>query len=100
MLAIAAFRLPFFPEELRANFQLGLGYSDENHSDWAYGIADVGLADLRGTLSLSYQLNENTFTTVAVSASTMVDDELRRWFDTIAIDHDNVWGSIAIGWSF
>ncbi len=84
----------------RVDLGVGLGYSEENHSDWTYGVDAAGLADLRGTAALTYIFDEATTVTLGLGASTIIDSEIRDWFDLIDIDSENFWVSLGVGWTF
>lgn len=77
-----------------------LGYSEENHSDWTYGVDEAGLADLRGSAAVSYFFDESTTVYLGVGASTIIDSEIRDWFDIVGIDSDNFWVNLGVSWTF
>jgi hypothetical protein len=85
---------------LSADLGVSLGYSDDGHSDWTYGLSEEGIADLRGTARFLYALSDNTTAWVGLGASTIIDRDLQDWFDLLGIDRDNVWGTVGLGWSF
>jgi hypothetical protein len=87
-------------EKLTAEASVGLGYSDKDHSDWTYGIAESGLADGRGSVTLFYDYDESTTFQLGVAYSTIIDKDLRDWFDIIDIEPDNFWITFGVGWSF
>ncbi len=91
-------------EKWSANVAVSLGWSDEEQSFWNYGVPDgfggSGLADLQGTGRLFYQYDDHTSFQLLLAASTIVDSDIKDWFDLIEIDSDQFWASIGVGWSF
>ncbi len=87
-------------QEFVADARLSLGYSGEDASDWTYGFPESGLADLQASGSVSYLLDENTAISASLNASTILDDDLRDWFDLIDIDADTFWAAIGVSWSY
>lgn len=101
--------------DLRLDLGVSLGYSSENHSRWTYGTAEEGFSDLRGTATLTYPLGEATIIAAGVAASTITDDDIRRWIETRAIvrrrpgaldpfergiDTDTVWYTLGVTHEF
>ncbi len=87
-------------EKLVAEARVSLGWSDEEQSDWTYGLEEAGLADLQGRAGLAYRLDENTTIRLELSGSTIVDEDLRDWFDQIDVDADTVWVSLGASWAY
>lgn len=81
---------------LSARANVGLAYSDRNQSAWNYGLQKGGLADLRGGIELGYAFDERTTLVLAVRGSSILDNQLRGWFDVIGIDPDVAWASLGI----
>lgn len=78
---------------------LWLGWSDSDHSWWLYRTHEAAFADLGGSLGLRCELDDLTTARLAVSGSTIVDTQLRDWFDG-KIDADVLWVTASIGWAF
>ena len=78
-------------EGLRLDTGVSLGYSDGAHSFWAYDVHAWGLADLRGTMRLSFDLDHATTLTLGVAGSTILDNGIQRWFDAFDVDEDQIW---------
>ncbi|MFN0057182.1 MAG: hypothetical protein ACKVX7_01880 [Planctomycetota bacterium] len=87
-------------DPVRALVKLSLGYSDDNHSDWTYGLDESGFSDLRAAGTLFYDYNANTTFSLGLAASTILDDDLRDWFELIDISPDNVWITTGVGFTF
>lgn len=87
-------------DQLSAEFQAALGYSDEDASLWAYGIEESGFADLTATGTLWYQHDVHTALRLVVGAATIVDDELDDWFDVLGIDSTNAWIGLGVTWNY
>ncbi|MGE3164522.1 MAG: hypothetical protein AB7O52_06435 [Planctomycetota bacterium] len=94
-------RRPFeLSDKLSADVAVNLGYSDKKQSDWNYGLDRAGLADLRGELKVFYAWNDTTTFMAGIAGATILDDELRDWFDLLGIESDNLWGFIGVLWTF
>lgn len=87
-------------DSLSFQVDLAVGYSSSRHSFWTYGIREEGFADFTGIGTLSCKLDENTVVSIGVGGASILDEDLRDWFDTINIENDNVWVSFGIGWEF
>lgn len=87
-------------EDWAADFELTLGYSGEDQSVWNYGIAESGLADLRGVGSVYYAWDEFTEVRAQIGLSTILDSGIEDWFEAIDIESDNAWVTLGVGWSF
>lgn len=97
----AGVKRPFeFGDRFALEVGASLGYSDDDQSDWSYGIDTGGLADLQGKAQLFYTFNDNTTFTGGVAGSTIIDSDIERWFDVIGIESDNVWAFLGILWAF
>jgi hypothetical protein len=84
-----------------ASGEVGLAYSDENSSEWQYGIAEAGLADatLRG--SVGYQIDAHTDVSFGLLYSSMVDSDLSDQFEgNFGIDPDVFVASLTLRWSY
>lgn len=79
---------------------VALGYSDEDQSDWNYGVMESGLADLRATGAVSYQFDRHATLRASVNGSSILDDDIQDWFDQIGVDSDNFWASIGVTWAY
>jgi hypothetical protein len=80
-----------------------LGYVSEAQASWLYGLGESGLADLRGTISLTWQYDPRTLVSAGVNGSAMMNSEQDRWFDQIApqgIDDDPIWFTFGVQWTF
>ena len=76
---------------------IGLGYSEDKHSDWTYGTLssdeDDGFADLEGTLRVDYDINETYSVFAGIGAVTLLDTDIRDWIDDRSeIDTESIWG--------
>ncbi len=82
-------------------------------SRWTYGFEKTGFTDLRGTLTLEYQIAKSVTLAGGVAASTILDREIREWIEHRAkvrkrpdgtfergIDTDTVWGTLGVSWKF
>jgi hypothetical protein len=87
-------------EEFVSDASISLGYSGEDQSDWNYGFPESGLADLRGTGRVSYFLDPHTTIHTSLNYSTIVDEELRDWFDLIEIDSETFWLELGVTWAY
>jgi len=87
-------------ERFGADASLALGYSEENHSAWAYGLKESALADLRGTASLFYAVDAHTTIRLLLAVSTMLDSDIEDRFEAFGIESDNFWASLGISWSY
>ena len=87
-------------EKWVADAGVSLGYSDENQSDWNYGIEESGFADARLRGGVSYFMDRHTTLRGSVNFSTIVDSKLRDWFDVIDISTENVWVTLGATWSY
>jgi hypothetical protein len=88
-------------EKFVADASLSLGYSDEDQSDWNYGLPESGLADLRATGRVSYLFDAHTTLHASLNGSTMVDEDLRDWFDDdINVDPDTFWITLGVTWAY
>ena len=77
-----------------------LGWSSASQSEWNYGVAASGLADLQVSAALLYALDKNTMLGSSLSASTIVDPTIRDWFDQIGIEDQNCWIELFVSWSY
>ena len=88
-------------DQLSAELQASLAYSDEDASLWAYGIEDAGFADLTATGTLWYQHDVHTALRLVLGAASIVDSEIDEWFDDVlGIDSDNVWVGLGVTWNY
>lgn len=76
---------------------IGLGYSEDKHSDWNYGTlrtdADDGFADLEGIVRVDYDLNETYSVFAGLGGVTLIDTDIRDWIDDNSeIETENIWG--------
>ncbi len=78
---------------------VGLGWSDADHSQWLYRTHTAAFADLGGSVGVRCELDDITSARLAVSGSTIVDTQLRDWFDG-KIDADVLWVTASVGWAF
>ena len=83
-----------------ADARVSVGYSGEDQSDWNYGLPESGWADLRGTAGVTYAYDTHTEFRSTLNASTMIDEDLRDWFDLIDIDADTVWLTVGVHWLY
>ncbi len=77
-----------------------VGYSDGDHSLWTYGLSESGLADLVGKARVNYRFDDRTTIFTSINGSTILDRDLRDWFDLIGIDDDNLWFELGVDWKF
>lgn len=87
-------------EQFAADASVSLGYSDEDQSDWTYGLKESGWADLQGRAGVSYFMDVNTTIRLELAGSHIVDSNLRDWFDLIGIDPDAFWVSLGVTWGY
>jgi len=87
-------------EKLGFGVDVHLGYSGEDHSLWAYGFEEAGFSDVRGSADVSYAVTEQVAVRGMIAGGTIIDSDLRDWFDVIGIDKTNFWGSLGVTWSF
>ena len=87
-------------EKLTADAKVALSYSDEEASDWTYGLDAAGLADLRVSGALNYFYDDHTTLLTSLNFATIVDDELSDWFDAIGIESDNFWITLGVVWGY
>lgn len=91
-------------EKLTADVDVSLAYTDQHQSFWNYGVPDgfggAGLADLQGTGRLRYAFDAHTTLQLLIAGSTIVDKDIRDWFDVIGIDKNNLWAGLGVEWSF
>ncbi len=87
-------------EDLVADAALSIGWSDDNQSEWSYGVQTDGIADLKLQLGISYFLDRHTTIRSSLNFSTIVDDSLSHWFDQIGVEDDNVWFMLGATWSY
>lgn len=76
-----------------------LGWSDDEHSTWLYGSSQTGFSDCGARIQLAHDLTPMTTLRVGVHASTIVDEDMRAWFDG-KIDPDVVWFTAGLGFAF
>lgn len=84
---------------VRLELRASLGWSDERHSRWLYRTRSSALSDLGGSATIVVDLDDVTRLQLAALGSTIVDDDLRSWFDD-HIDADNLWLTAGIVWSW
>ncbi|MEM7517194.1 MAG: hypothetical protein AAF368_09760 [Planctomycetota bacterium] len=96
----ALFRQFPINEKFVADANLSVGWSDENQSDWTYGLEESGIADVRLRGGLSYFLDRHTTLRSTLNFSTVVDSDLDDWFDLIGVDSDNLWLTLGATWSY
>ena len=84
---------------MRLELRVGLGWSDDEHSVWLYRTPGSAFSDLGADATLVVDLDEITRLRVGVHGSTIVDDDLRSWFDDNS-DADTVWFSAGVGWAW
>ncbi len=81
------------------NLDGSLGYVSEAQAAWMYGLGESGLADLRGTATVEYLVDERTVLSLSLNGSSIVDKTLRRWFvNDLDFDADPIWISIGVVW--
>ncbi|MEM7263213.1 MAG: hypothetical protein AAF488_14580 [Planctomycetota bacterium] len=93
-------RKGFKREKLGAEIGAHLSYSDDDHSDWTYGLSESGFADVRATGKVTYDFDDRTTFYGELGLSTIIDSELRDWFDLIGIEENNVWLELGVNWRF
>ncbi len=85
--------------ELHLELRVWGGWSDADHSLWLYRTATDAFADVGASAGLRWDCDAVTTARLVVSGSTIVDDDLRDWFDT-RVDPEVVWVTASVGWSF
>lgn len=82
--------------------RLGLGWMDGEQVFWHYGLPDGtrGLADATARVEATYRLRPGVDAKAFLAYSTIVDGELRDWFDLIGIEQDHVYGGLGISMQF
>jgi len=84
---------------VRLEVMAGLGWSDRDHSLWLYRTEKSAFSDLGGSIALAFDLDDVTSLSLGVHGSTIVDGDLRDWFDG-RIDADVVWVSAGVSWAW
>ncbi|HEX5050885.1 MAG TPA: hypothetical protein VFZ65_03855 [Planctomycetota bacterium] len=77
-----------------------LGYAGSGQSQWMYGIATSGFADLRGEAVVAWDYDERTTIDFGLHGSLIVDSQIKDWFQLIGVDDDVIWVSVGMTWSF
>lgn len=87
--------------EVRQHLHLDLlvwqGMSDADHSLWLYRTHEDAFADLGAAVTLRWDLDDVTHLRLGVAGSSIVDGDLRDWFET-RTEPDNVWFTLGVGW--
>lgn len=91
-----------FPFAERFGLTVGakLGYSDDDHSEWAYGLDEGGISDARATAEVDFAFDDRTTFFGGIGGSTVVDSDIDDWFDALDIDSDNIWLSGGVRFRF
>lgn len=84
---------------------LTLGFSGEDQSLWNYGVAESGLADLIATVTYDVDVAPRTTFFVQAAGSTILDDDIKDWFDIMGasrdgIDSENAWIVVGVNWNY
>lgn len=87
-------------ENLSLRLDGSIGHAGKRQSSWMYGILESGLADLRGSILLSYAYDKRTLIDLGVHGSKILDSDLDRWFDDLGISASPLWFSLGVGWTF
>jgi hypothetical protein len=87
-------------DKLSLRLDGSLGHAGKRQSSWIYGIEESGLADLRGSVILTYAYDKRTLIELGAHGSKIIDSELDRWFDDLGISANPLWLSLGISWSF
>lgn len=87
-------------EKLSVGLDATAGWTSKNQSKWDYGIDEQGFSDVRGTLEVRYEWDPQFDTFVGVHFSTIIDDDIRDWFDQVGIEQDNLWVTAGLGWHY
>ncbi len=77
-----------------------VGWSSSGQSFWNYGIRDSGWADLQGTASVLWKIDENTILGANFNGSTIIDSAISAWFDQINIPENNAWVGFFVNWTY
>lgn len=88
----------FDDPRLAGEASVSLGLSGADHSEWAYGAASAGFADLRASFDLHYVYDEITTYRFFVAGSTLVDGDLRDGVEALGIEPSNVWAGVGVVW--
>ena len=76
-----------------------IGFSGSDHSYYAYGVRESGLADARATVTATYNQSPQVTLRARLGASTIIDGDIEDQFDAIGIESDNAWLSLGLDWS-
>lgn len=87
-------------EKLVADARVSLGWAGEDQSEWLYGLEESGFADLQARAGLAYLLDAHTTLRLELAGSSIVDEELRDWFDLIDVDSETIWASLGVSWAY
>ena len=88
-------------EETQLTTILSIGWMDQSMAFWNYADPDnQGLADASLRTTLTHKLGPHTTLNGFVAYSTIVDGGLREWFDTIAIDPDQLYAGVGVSWTY
>ena len=104
-------RAPYYRAGLTESFDLGkgfkivldgsIGYATSAQSSWLYGLDVSVLADLRGKAELLWDYDERTRLVAGLHGSAIMDSELDRWFNDVAVfDDDPIWFTLGVNWAF
>jgi hypothetical protein len=88
-----------FSKTVRLELRAALGWSDDRHSAWLYRTPGSAFSDLGASVVLVVDLDEITRLRVGAHGSTIVDDDLRSWFEANS-DADTVWFTAGVGWAW
>lgn len=102
---VGASRLFAVDEKLDVVADVSVGFSGEDHSLWAYGVAESGLADLNVSGTLNYQADEHTLLFFTLAGSSILDSDIADWFDIMnatrdGIDSENFWAIVGVNWNY
>lgn len=90
-----------FSESVTGGIEGHIGWSGEDHSEWAYGVDEEGFSDWRVGGDIAFAVSENMTLRGMIAYGQIYNIEIRDWFDDdIGIDDKNLWGGVGITWSF
>jgi len=89
-------------EKSSVEVELGLGWSDDNQSEWNYAQAppSSGFADLTLEGRYAYRIDDHTRVKAMLGYSTVVDGDYSKWIEDIGIDDTILWIGTGVEWSY
>lgn len=87
-------------EQVGLELRSHLGWSSASQSLWNYGLDESGFADLQASATVFYDYDPHTRIGASLTGSTIVDSDLRDWFELIGIESDNLWIGVFVVWTY